>query len=79
MGMWSLRALDPVVQKGFPESGSRFVQAGGPPGESVSLALQLLKLRSLVHEPPSIFKASISWTEEPGGLQSMGSQRVRHD
>jgi len=21
----------------------------------------------------------ISWTEEPGGLQSMGSQRVRHD
>ena len=20
-----------------------------------------------------------SWTEEPGGLQSMGSQRVRHD
>ena len=22
---------------------------------------------------------SIPWTEEPGGLQSMGSQRVRHD
>ena len=22
---------------------------------------------------------SISWTEEPGGLQSMGVQRVRHD
>ena len=21
----------------------------------------------------------ISWTEEPGGLQSMGSQGVRHD
>ena len=21
----------------------------------------------------------ISWTEEPGGLQSMGSQRVEHD
>ena len=21
----------------------------------------------------------IAWTEEPGGLQSMGSQRVRHD
>ena len=21
----------------------------------------------------------ISWMEEPGGLQSMGSQRVRHD
>ena len=21
----------------------------------------------------------ISWTEEPGGLQSLGSQRIRHD
>ena len=21
----------------------------------------------------------IPWTEEPGGLQSMGSQRIRHD
>ena len=21
----------------------------------------------------------VSWTEEPGGLQSIGSQRVRHD
>ena len=21
----------------------------------------------------------VTWTEEPGGLQSMGSQRVRHD
>ena len=27
----------------------------------------------------SIFAWKISWTEEPGGLQSMGSQRVRHD
>ena len=27
----------------------------------------------------SILVWRISWTEEPGGLQSMGSQRVRHD
>ena len=27
----------------------------------------------------SILAWEISWTEEPGGLQSMGSQRVRHD
>ena len=27
----------------------------------------------------SIFSWRILWTEEPGGLQSMGSQRVRHD
>ena len=28
---------------------------------------------------PNIFAWRIPWTEEPGGLQSMGSQRVRHD
>ena len=27
----------------------------------------------------SIFAWRIPWTEESGGLQSMGSQRVRHD
>ena len=27
----------------------------------------------------SILGWRIPWTEEPGGLQSMGSQRVRHD
>ena len=29
--------------------------------------------------PSSILAWEIPWTEEPGGLQSMGSQRVRHD
>ena len=27
----------------------------------------------------SIFVWRIPWTEEPGGLQSIGSQRVRHN
>ena len=27
----------------------------------------------------SILAWRIRWTEEPGGLQAMGSQRVRHD
>ena len=27
----------------------------------------------------SILAQEIPWTEEPGGLQSMGSQRVRYD
>ena len=27
----------------------------------------------------SIIAWEIQWTEEPGGLQSMGSQRVRHN
>ena len=28
---------------------------------------------------PSILAWEIPWTEEPGGLQSMGSQRVGHN
>ena len=28
---------------------------------------------------PVLLPGKISWTEEPGGLQSMGSLRVRHD
>ena len=28
---------------------------------------------------PSILAWKIPWTEEPGGLQSMGSERVTHD
>ena len=27
----------------------------------------------------SVLAWRIPWTEEPGGLQSMGSQRVRHE
>ena len=27
----------------------------------------------------SVLAWRISWTEEPGGLQSMGSQGIRHD
>ena len=31
-------------------------------------------------QPTPVFLPEESpWTEEPGGLQSMGSQRVRHD
>ena len=28
---------------------------------------------------PVFFPGEFPWTEEPGGLQSMGWQRVRHD
>ena len=46
------------------------------------------RVRSLGGENPlekgmathcSIFAWRIPWTEGPGGLQSVGSQRVRHD
>ena len=37
----------------------------------------LLKKRTATHS--SILTWRIPWTEEPGRLQLMGSQRVRHD
>ena len=36
-----------------------------------------LEKRSATHS--SILAWKIPWTEEPGGLQSMGLQRIRHD
>ena len=30
-------------------------------------------------QPTPVFLPGITWTEEPGQLQSLGSQRVRHD
>ena len=51
-------------------------------------AMQEAWVQSLGQEDPlekgrsthsSILAWRIPWTEEPGGLQSMGSQRVRHD
>ena len=51
-------------------------------------AMQETQVQSLGQEDPlekgmtthsSIPAWRIPWTEEPGGLQSMGSQRVRHD
>ena len=32
-----------------------------------------------VHSNSSILSWEIPWTEEPGGLQSMGSQRIEQD
>ena len=52
------------------------------------LAMQETRVRSLGQEDPlekgvapyfSILAWRIPWTEEPGRLQSMGSQRVRHN
>ena len=51
-------------------------------------AIQELRVRSLSWDDPlemgmtihsSILAWRMSWTEEPGGLQSMGLQRVRCD
>ena len=50
--------------------------------------MQEMQVRSLVQEDrlekeiathSSVLAWEIPWTEEPGGQQSMGSQRVRHN
>ena len=47
-----------------------------------------MRVQSLGQEDPveegmathsNIFPGRIPWTEEPGGLQSIGTQRVAHD
>ena len=63
---------------------------GFPGGSAVKNqpAIQETQVRSLGQEDPlekemathsSILAWKIPWVEEPGGLQSMGSQRVEHD
>ena len=51
-------------------------------------AVQKIRIQSLGREDPlqkemathsSTLAWKIPWTEEPGRIQSMGSQRVRHD
>ena len=68
-------------ERGFPEgsAGKEATYNSRDTGDVV---------RSLIWEGPlekemathsSILAWRISWTEEPGGLQSTGSQRVRRD
>ena len=67
--------------------------SGFPSGSAVKNLLAMQEpletwVQSLGQEDPlekgkathsSILAWRIQWTEEPGGLQSMGSQRVGHD
>ena len=66
------------------------VIAGCPGGSAAEYlpAMQETRIRSLGQEDPleeemathsSILAWKVPWTEEPGGLQFIGSQRVRHD
>ena len=72
----------------------RFNEKGGFPGGSgvknlpAMQEMREMQLQSLSWEDPleeeraphsSILPWEIPWTEEPGGLQSTGSKRVRHD
>ena len=83
----------PREEEVCPKLGRAQEGSGLPRGSAVKnqLAMQELQetqVRSLGWEDPlekgmttqsSILAWRIPWTEEPGGLQSMGSQRVGHD
>ena len=59
----------------------------GFPGGSVvknPSSMQVTQVQSLDREDPlekamATHSSTLAWTEEPGRLQSMGSQRVGHD
>ena len=63
-----------VVEKGFPGSSARKESAcnAGDPG-SIAGSEDPLEKGMATHF--SILAWRIPWTEEPGGLQSMGSQK----
>ena len=48
-------------------------------GYSEKMKVVLRSLEKRIDTHSSILAWRIPWTEEPGGLQSLGSQRVRHD
>ena len=63
---------------GFPggSDGKASACSAGDPGPSLGWEDPLEK-EMATHSSTLVWK--IPWTEEPGRLQSMGSQRVRHD
>ena len=60
------------MEKNLPASAGDIRDVGLIPGSG-----DLLEREMATHS--SILAWRIPWTEEPGGLQSIGSQRVRHD
>ena len=67
--------------KGFPRwlSGEELAYKAGVAGDTGSIPGLGRSLEEGMATHSSILAWRIPWTEEPGGLQSMGSQRVRHD
>ena len=69
---------DPI-EKGFPGSldGKASAYNAGDPGLIPGSGRRPLEKEMATHS--SIHAWKIPWTKEPGGLQSMGLQRVGHD
>ena len=70
--------LPTPVFLGFP-GGSDGKESAGNMGNLGSIPGLGRSPRGGYGNPPVFLPADSPWTEEPGGLQSTGSQRVRHD
>ena len=69
MAPWALTGLGATVVKNLPANAR---DMSSIPGQEDPLEEEMATLSS-------VLAWEIPWTEEPGGLQSMGSQRVGHD
>ena len=67
------------VIKGMDLSGSVVKKLAANAGDVGLTSGSGISLEEEMDTHSSILAWAIPWTEEPGGLQSMGSQRVRHD
>ena len=93
--LWKVYHFDGMIYKeeGLDVASSEFhlVKSGGASGKEPICQRrrhERLQVWSLGQEDPpeegmathsSILAWRIPWTEDPGGLQSIGSQKVRHD
>ena len=64
---------------GFPGVKNLPTSTGDARVESLILGSGRFLWRRKWQPTPVILPGEIPWTEEPGGLNSMGSQRIRHD
>ena len=74
-------SLDVYIFQGFPDGTSckePTCQCRRPKGHRIQSLGQEDPLEEGMATHSSILAWIIPWTEEPGGLQSMGSQRARH-
>ena len=77
LGLWHelpvLAAKVALVVKNLPTSAEDVRKPGSVPG------LRKMPWGRAWQPTPIFLPGESPWTEEPGGLQSMTSQRVRHD
>ena len=67
-----------LSNRGFP-GGSDSKESASNVGDMDSTPVLGNPLEEGMATHSSIVAGRISWTEQPGGLQSMGSQRIGHD